>query len=185
MINGLNSTLTLTTLGRNKISKYILELSAKRTELLGANKDTADETELPTLEDIYDDMLIQGFDSDGEYVNSWGVTDNYNADSPICLKLGEDAVTGDDCSYIQKEFFGMPLLSTYIPYNKVVNNGYTILTASKELSQELSFNEVKRNGIIDWWLFKEGETILILPNGKCYGCTGFVYGVNVTLTQIK
>lgn len=25
-----------------------------------------------------------------EYFNSWGVTDNYNADNAICLTLGED-----------------------------------------------------------------------------------------------
>jgi hypothetical protein len=55
-------------------------------------KDTNDyETMLPTIENIeceIDDFI----DADGYYCNCWGITDNYNSDNPICLKLGIDFV---------------------------------------------------------------------------------------------
>ena len=76
--------------GREKVKAYIKELEAKRKEILDAGKDTADDTYIPTLEDILDDASCW-FDEEGrEYYNSWGVTDNYNADNAICLILGED-----------------------------------------------------------------------------------------------
>lgn len=75
--------------GKEKVKTYIKELEAKRKEILDAGKDTADDTYIPTLEDILDDA--SWFDvENGEYFNSWGVTDNYNADNAICLILGED-----------------------------------------------------------------------------------------------
>ena len=76
--------------GKEKVKTYIKELEAKRKEILDAGKDTADDTYIPTLEDILDDASYW-FDEEGrEYYNSWGVTDNYNADDAICLILGED-----------------------------------------------------------------------------------------------
>lgn len=76
--------------GKEKAEAYIKELEAKRKEILDAGKDTADETTLPTIEDILDDANSFGLDQNGEYFNSWGVTDNYDADNAICLTLGED-----------------------------------------------------------------------------------------------
>lgn len=78
----------LTEVGREKCELYIKELNAKRKELLDAGKDTANETEIPTVEDIRDE--IEWFEEDDEYLNNWGVTDNYEGDYPIDLKYGCD-----------------------------------------------------------------------------------------------
>ena len=38
-----------------------------------------------------------GIDEEGDYFNSWGVTDNYVTDYPICLSINEDFMQeGDD-----------------------------------------------------------------------------------------
>ena len=79
----------LTIKGKEIAEHYIKELEAKRKEILDAGKDTCDETQLPTLYDIEDDIAYM-IDKDGEYYNSWGVTDNYNADCPLYLSLGTD-----------------------------------------------------------------------------------------------
>lgn len=78
--------ITLTNNGRKEIAHFICEAKAKRKEILDARLDTATETELPTEEDILQD--IEFFEADGEYWNSWGVTDNYNTDYPLCLTRG-------------------------------------------------------------------------------------------------
>lgn len=80
----------LTNEGRSKITKFIAECKAKRKEILDVGKGTADETKLPTEEDIVSDVEIIGTDEDGDYFNNWGVTDHYNSDTPISLTSGED-----------------------------------------------------------------------------------------------
>lgn len=80
----------LTDYGKRVVKDYITELAAKRKEILDARKDTADETTLPTEEDIISDVNYLGLDDNGEYYNGWAVTDNYDADYPILLKLGKD-----------------------------------------------------------------------------------------------
>ena len=76
----------LTQLGKQEVNTYIRELKAKRKEILDAHKDTADSTELPTIDDIL--MDIPHFEQYGEYCNGWGCTDNYDADYPLFLKRG-------------------------------------------------------------------------------------------------
>ena len=76
--------------GKEKVKAYIKELEAKRKEILDAGKDTADDTYIPTLEDILNDASCFIGVENGEYFNSWGVTDHYDADNAICLILGED-----------------------------------------------------------------------------------------------
>ena len=76
--------------GKEKVKAYIKELEAKRKEILDAGKDTADDTYIPTLEDILDDASYWFDEENREYFNSWGVTDNYNADNAIRFTLGED-----------------------------------------------------------------------------------------------
>lgn len=83
-------TFRLTDYGKKAVNDYIRELTAKRKEILDADKDTADDTELPTLEVVEEDVNFLGIDDDGEYVNGWGVTDNYDADYPLLLKIGRD-----------------------------------------------------------------------------------------------
>lgn len=73
----------LTRAGKKLVSLYIAELKAKQKEILDAKKDTAVNTKLPTEADI--ESEIPYFEIDGEYFNSWGVTDHYDADNPICL----------------------------------------------------------------------------------------------------
>ncbi len=83
-------TYSLTEQGRRNVNQYIRELKSKRKEILDAGIDTAEETNLPTQKEIEEDINFIGIDADGEYVNGWGVTDNYDADSPILLKIGRD-----------------------------------------------------------------------------------------------
>lgn len=78
----------LTEHGVKECEKFIVECRAKRKEILDAGKDTAEETNIPTVEDIESDINFFGVDEDGDYCNSWGVTDNYDSDYPIGLTLG-------------------------------------------------------------------------------------------------
>lgn len=75
----------LTAKGKDHVAWYLAECAAFRKELLDAGKDTADNTNLPTEEGILED-IEEWEDEDGVYVNSWGVTDNY--DLPIDLTRG-------------------------------------------------------------------------------------------------
>lgn len=79
----------LTELGIKECERFIAECIAKRKEIIDAGIDTADDTILPTTKDIESEIEIF-IDEDGEYYNFWGVTDNYNSDYAICLKLGID-----------------------------------------------------------------------------------------------
>ena len=85
-----NIKFALTKTGRRHVNDYIHQLQAKRKEILDAKKDTADETTIVTAKEIEEDINFIGIDSDGEYVNGFGVTDNYDADYPILLKIGRD-----------------------------------------------------------------------------------------------
>lgn len=83
----------LTARGREIVDDYIRTCAAKRKEILDAGKDTADETYLPTVEDILSDLNFGvGADEEGDYFNGWGVTDHYNADDVLGLRIGEDFV---------------------------------------------------------------------------------------------
>lgn len=83
----------LTARGREIVDDYIRNCAAKRKEILDAGKDTADETHLPTVEDILSDLNFGvGADEEGDYFNGWGVTDHYNADDVLGLRIGEDFV---------------------------------------------------------------------------------------------
>lgn len=78
----------LTKTGERKVKFYIKTLELKRKEILDADKDTANETKLPTIKDIIAD--VEAFEENGEYLNNWGVTDNYDSDFPLWLERGED-----------------------------------------------------------------------------------------------
>ena len=96
----------LTDRGMQKVKRYLAELKAKRKEILDAGKDTAYETNLPTVDDIISDIEWTGVDEDGSYLNGWGVTDNYDSDYALELRLGEDFIessTSIKCSEISDE----------------------------------------------------------------------------------
>jgi len=83
----------LTARGREIVDDYIRNCAAKRKEILDAEKDTAYETYLPTVEGILSDLNFGvGVDEEGDYFNGWGVTDHYNADDVLGLRIGEDFV---------------------------------------------------------------------------------------------
>ena len=74
----------LTNKGLKNVRAFLTECEAKRKEILDAKKDTAGDTTIPSVEDILSDINCGvGVDADGEYYNSWGVTDNYESDRPL------------------------------------------------------------------------------------------------------
>ena len=81
----------LTEQGIKKCEWFIRECEAKRKEILDARFDTADETNIPTIKDIEDDINYYGIDEEGEYYNSWGITDHYSSDC-ISLMLGTEII---------------------------------------------------------------------------------------------
>lgn len=82
----------LTPVGREKCKQYLEEMKAKRKEILDAGLDTADETRLPSEDEMLDDLLSFGIDINGEVFDCFGVTDNYNADTVLTLTLGKDFI---------------------------------------------------------------------------------------------
>ena len=66
----------LTDAGRKKCERYIAELKAKRKEILDAGLDTADNTPVPTVQDIEDDLNFTGLIDETEYLNTFGATDS-------------------------------------------------------------------------------------------------------------
>ena len=87
---------TYTPTGRWGVCHLIYACVAKRKEILDAGIDTADETELPTAQDILDDVNVGvGLDDENEYINSWGITDHFGS-HPLSLIVGEDIVLADE-----------------------------------------------------------------------------------------
>ena len=82
----------LTENGKKTCENYIAEIIAKRKEILDAGKDTAEDTNIPKVKDIEDDLNFFGVDEDGEYYNTFGVTDHEDADRAILLVLDKDFV---------------------------------------------------------------------------------------------
>lgn len=87
---------TYTPKGRWKACHFIRECEVKRKEILDSGIDTADETELPTAQDILDDVNTGvGLDEGNEYFDSWGITDHYSSYS-LSLVVGEDLIVTDE-----------------------------------------------------------------------------------------
>lgn len=84
----------LTEEGKRKVAAFIKECEAKRKEILDAGLDTAEETQIPTEEDILSDLNNGvGVDEDGDYYNSWGVTDDYRFDLVCEMTINEDFIS--------------------------------------------------------------------------------------------
>ena len=87
---------TYTPKGRLRVYHFIREFEVKRKEILDAGIDTADETDLPTAQDILDDVNTGvGLDEENEYFDSWGITDHYSSYS-LSLVVGEDLIVTDE-----------------------------------------------------------------------------------------
>lgn len=85
----------LTKTGEESLRLQLAELKAKRKEILDVGLDTAIDTPLPTIEDIRSE-INEFEDEDGDYVNAWGVTENY--DIPISLHRGKDFIGYEELS---------------------------------------------------------------------------------------
>lgn len=82
--------------GYRTAKRFIAECAAKRKKILDAGIDTADETDLPTAQDILDDVNVGvGLDEENEYFNSWGITDHFGS-QPLSLIVGEDIILADE-----------------------------------------------------------------------------------------
>lgn len=87
---------TYTPKGRLRVYHFIRECEVKRKEILDAGIDTADETDLPTAQDILDDVNTGvGLDEGNEYFDSWGITNHYSS-HPLSLVVGEDLIVTDE-----------------------------------------------------------------------------------------
>ena len=84
----METTYRLTVKGLEKAEQYLRELIAYRKEILDAKLDTADDTPIPTIQDI--ESNIESFEEDDEYYNSWSIADDTTMNMPLCLNYGED-----------------------------------------------------------------------------------------------
>lgn len=78
--------------------RRIIFISARvigyRVEILATNRDTCNYTELPTMYDLIDDVLVAGVDEEDDYYLYLPVTDNYFSDYPFaCHMVKEDGKT--------------------------------------------------------------------------------------------
>ena len=96
----MDTTYRLTAKGLEKAEQYLRELIAYRKEILDAKLDTADDTPIPTIQDIESD--IKSFEENDEYYNSWSIADNTTMNMPICLKYEEDYLEADIADYPPK-----------------------------------------------------------------------------------
>lgn len=89
-----NSAFTLTNSGLDKVYDYIKALNTKRQEIIKNGLDTleGDNTKIPGVSDIINDIQTFYDAESKEYCNGWGVTDEYNSDYPLQLDLGKDFV---------------------------------------------------------------------------------------------
>ena len=83
----------LTKTGIRNAKKYIQKLQTKRKKILDAGKDTCLETKLPSIKNI--EVCVNWAAENGEYRDTFGVTDHYDGDYPLCLQEGID--------YVEKE----------------------------------------------------------------------------------
>ena len=73
------------------VKKYIAGCEEKRRHILESGIDTADNTELPTPDDILNDMnSLICVDNEGNYYNMWAVTDHHLSDYMLILEYGKD-----------------------------------------------------------------------------------------------
>lgn len=98
----------LTAKGKVKTQEYIDELLAYRKEILDAGLDTANDTSIPTFEDIECDIDEFENEEENEYYNCWGATDEYTLNKALCLKYGED--------YLEAEIADKPPKIEFVSY---------------------------------------------------------------------
>ena len=80
----------LTEKGLETARRFIQDLKAQRKTLLDLGLDTADETSLPTVEDIESDINLFGLDDSMEYFNFWAITDHCDSKDMLWLQFPRD-----------------------------------------------------------------------------------------------
>lgn len=83
----------LTKKGKEKVASFIKYCEKTRKILLKESSILDDETTLPNEDAIVSDIALF-IDKDGEYLNSWGITDYANS-NPLCLKENIDFVKNE------------------------------------------------------------------------------------------
>ena len=129
----MDTTYRLTAKGLEKAEQYLRELIAYRKEILDAKLDTADDTPIPTIQDIESD--IESFEEDDEYYNSWSIADNTTMNMPICLKYEED--------YLEADIADHPPKIEFIKYT-----GKWPTLCSGELYFKVNGKEYKISGLV-------------------------------------
>ena len=70
---------------------YIYKCAGYRVEILATNRDTCNDTELPTMYDLIDEVLVACVDEECDYYLYLPVTDNYFSNYPFaCHMVKED-----------------------------------------------------------------------------------------------
>lgn len=87
--------------------------------------------------------------------------------------------------YVQENTIGKPLQCHFRPHQRLVNNGWVIETQSEDLLWQLIQNENDHSKeTIDWFLFKEGESVLIDNHGRKFACMKKSHGY-IQLAELK
>lgn len=87
--------------------------------------------------------------------------------------------------YVYEPFCGKKLVHPWKPYCTTTNNGFVIESQDENLLIQLSSNDNDPCGdIIDWHLFRVGETVLIDNYGVKYGCVNKYFNYKIVLDKI-
>lgn len=89
-IKNFSPRLFLTRQGKEKVRNYIAFLNEMQREIIGAGKDTANDTTIPTEEDI-DDDLKEFVDASMAYKHCWNATGHY--EYPLRLTPADYRIT--------------------------------------------------------------------------------------------
>lgn len=160
--------------GKEKCFRFIAECVAKQKELLDTKKDTAHDTVLPSLADIESD--INAFiDENGDYYNAWGVTDNYNSDTLLCLSK-EDMVDAKNRSDSKYGLF--PTLAEikrdYAEITHIVDATKSI-TELQYLEKELQIT-LEVNGVfLEEYASNKNPQPIEWIRVESYGCLAYIY----------
>lgn len=90
----------LTKKGLEKTKQYLNDLIFYRKEDLDAKLDTADDTPIPTVEDI--ESSIEMFEKNDEYLHWWHVTDKITI--PLHLEYKKDYLETDKMEHQPKRY---------------------------------------------------------------------------------
>ena len=127
----------LTQQGKKTVEQYIKECKAKQKEILDAGKDTLEKDCIPFIEDIISD--ISAFmDSNGNYYNSWAVTDRYSTDYTLTLKQGTDFI---DLDSVKSKLYDTYQMQWMLSHGYCLTDLFQVLL---DVANEFEFDEEKQ-----------------------------------------